>query len=240
MSDTTIWIVGANYGIGAGLVRHAPYPGARIVNFSNEAHPDYETILFDLTRPETWAAVTDHLRRELASFAGRRALFLHVGHINTDMGMVGMVDPDLYRSGILANAVAPLVFADAFIRACRPGYESGVLLMSSAAAVNGNEALATYGAAKAGIEQFVRVVDIERKRRGVPSWIASMRPGLVATPSAWASTKMSEGLYPRAGALKRALESAAYDVDTAAKMIWALLPPKDEVVLDIGKLPAKG
>ena len=57
MSDTVVWISGATDGIGLGLARTVPYPNARVINLSRRQHPDFETVQFDLTQPETYAAV---------------------------------------------------------------------------------------------------------------------------------------------------------------------------------------
>ena len=49
----------ATEGLGAGLAMTVPYPGARIINLSRRQHPAIETVIFDLTRPETYGAVAD-------------------------------------------------------------------------------------------------------------------------------------------------------------------------------------
>ena len=81
-ADTIVWISGANFGIGAGLARHVPWPGARIINLDLKPSPLYETVLFDLARPETWDTVRGHFESELATFRGKRAIFMVVGHAN--------------------------------------------------------------------------------------------------------------------------------------------------------------
>ena len=134
MGETIIWISGATEGLGLGLARTCPYPGARIINLSRRQHPDLETVQFDLTDPSTWDTVAEHFARELADFAGERAIFIQNAYFPGCAGFVGEVDPALLRAEAIGNAVAPLVLADAFIRAAGPGYESGLVLLSSAAA----------------------------------------------------------------------------------------------------------
>ena len=125
MSDTLIWISGATGGIGLGLAQTAPFPGARIINLSRRDHPDYETVQFDLTQPDTYAAVGDSFARELANFKGRRAIFIHNALYQT-AGFVAEADPREIAKAIQANAAAPLVLGDLFLRAVKPGYESGL------------------------------------------------------------------------------------------------------------------
>ncbi len=232
MSDTIIWITGANYGIGAGLAKYAPHKGARIINVSNMQHPDYETVLFDLTEPATWDTVTAHFQKELAAFKGKRAIFLQNAHFAKDMGLVGEVEPQLYLKGILANAVAPIYLADGFLRACRPEFESGIMLMSSHAAAGPMPGLATYGAGKLGIEHWVKTVQAERKLRGTGPWIVAMRPGFVDTPTTRETAEYGTKVYPRADKMKEALQSGnAQDPETTARAIWSFLPPPPDTHL---------
>ena len=176
-AETTVWLSGATEGIGAGLARNVPYEGARVVNLSRRQHPNFETIRFDLTDSSTWERVRDHFSRELADFSGRRAIFIHNAHWGGATGFAGEVERNQLRREITANVAAPLVLADAFVRACRPGYESGLVLLSSASARVPMEGLAVYCASKAAIEQWVRVVRRERQARGAGPWVV-VSPGM--------------------------------------------------------------
>lgn len=241
-SSTIVWISGATGGLGLGLARTCPYAGARIVNLSRRQHPDLETVRFDLTDPVTWTAVAEHFRHELASFRGDRAIFIQNAYYPACAGFVGEVDHALVRADAIGNAAAPLVLADAFVRAVRPGYESGLVLLSSAAARIPFEGRAVYAAAKAGIEQFTRVLQRERQRRGHGPWVVAIRPGFVDTPSVRQQADVDPGVYPVAEALRAGLESGEADrpVD-AARRIWAALPPEpDQTLLLFGAVPRGG
>src|SRR5262245_42426589 len=86
--QTLVWISGATTGIGWGLARTVPYPNVRVINLSRTVHPEFETVQFDLTRPETYAAVQRHLQTELHEFAGERAIFIHNAFYPTIPGFV--------------------------------------------------------------------------------------------------------------------------------------------------------
>jgi benzil reductase ((S)-benzoin forming) len=236
--ETIVWISGATEGIGLGLARNVPYPKARIINLSRRQHPDYESVRFDLADPSTWQRVSDHFARELESFKGKRAIFIHNAYMSGTEGFVGEVDPDLYRTDVFANVAAPLILGDAFIRACRPGYESGLVLMTSAGARVPWEGLPVYCAAKAAAEQWVRVVRLERKRRGTGPWVVAVRPGFVDTPAVRKAIKVDPERYPLAVAVKRALEAGdAFDIDTAGRNIWGAIPPDpDKALLLFGEM----
>src|ERR1700745_1148862 len=93
-AETIVWITGATQGIGQGLARAGtlPYPDARVVNISRRVHPELETVVADLTDPESWDRVSRHLTAELAAFDGRRAIFIHNANHGGSSGFVGEVD----------------------------------------------------------------------------------------------------------------------------------------------------
>jgi NAD(P)-dependent dehydrogenase (short-subunit alcohol dehydrogenase family) len=238
-ASTIIWISGATEGLGLGLARTCPHSDARVINLSRRQHPELETVIFDLTDPSTWGAVAQHFERELGSFRGERAIFIQNAYYPGCAGFVGEVDPALVAAEAIGNAAAPLVLADAFIRASRPDFESGLVLLSSAAARIPFEGRAVYAAAKAGIEQFVRVVAKERERRGRGPWVVAVRPGFVDSPSVRAEALLDPDSYPVAEALRTGLEAGeADDPDDAARRIWSSLPPAPgETVLMFGEVP---
>jgi benzil reductase ((S)-benzoin forming) len=240
MPSTIVWISGATEGLGRSLARTCPYGDARIVNLSRRRHPELETVQFDLTDPVTWTAVAAHFEQELASFAGERAIFVQNAYYNGQAGFVGEVDAGVVSAEAIGNAAAPLVLADAFVRAVRPGYESGLVLLSSAAARVPFEGRAVYAAAKAGIEQFARVLCRERRLRGRGPWVVAVRPGFVDTPSVRAEAELDPSDYPVAPAIRAGLASGeADDANDAARRIWAALPPPpDRTVLLFGVVPS--
>jgi benzil reductase ((S)-benzoin forming) len=238
MNDTLVWISGATQGIGLGLARHVPWAGAKIVNISRRDHPDYETVRMDLTRPEDWQRACDDFAARLAGFRGRRAIFIHNANFQDKVGPVGQQDQDDYRRSVLANAAAPLILAEAFVRACRPDFESGLVLLSSDSAAMALPGLATYCAAKVAIEHWAEVVRRERAIAGTGPWVVAVRPGAVITPPVEAIAALDETVYPGAARVRESLKTRV-DIDIAAKRIWAALPPPPGVsVLSFGQQPA--
>ncbi len=237
--STLVWISGATQGLGLGLARTQPWPDARIVNLSRRAHPELETVVFDLTRPETYAAVQASFERELSGFTGERAMFVHNAYYPGQPGFVGEGDPAESARCIQANAVAPLVLGEMFLRAVRPTYESGLVLMSSAAARHPFAGNASYCAAKAGVEMWVRTVRRELKARGRRTWVVAVRPGFVDTPSTRHIATLSAEQYRVAPQMARQFETGqgVLSPEQAARDIWAALPPKgDESVLLFGEM----
>jgi benzil reductase ((S)-benzoin forming) len=207
-----------------------PYPHARIINLSRRQHPEFETVQFDLTRPETYSAVQESFERELADFRGQRAIFMHNAFYSGHVGFVGEVDTTEYTKGIQANAVAPLLLGEMFLRAVRPGYESGLVLISSAAARHPFLGNASYCAAKAGVEMWVRVVKRELAARGSGTWVVAVRPGFVDSPNTRAVAAASDRDYPIASQMARQFETGQgiLTPEQAGRDIWAALPPRNQ------------
>jgi benzil reductase ((S)-benzoin forming) len=241
LARTIVWISGATQGIGAALARSVPYPDARVINISRRLHPDFETILADLTDPASWDIVSDHFASELAAFEGERAIFIHNAIYPGENGFAGEADPSEYRRQVFANAAAPLVLGDAFIRACQPRYESGLVMISSASAKFPMRGMSVYAAAKAGMEQWVRGVRSERKMRGDP-WVVAIRPGFVVTEALkerYAGEAPDPNAFPGWAGVARAIAEGRGDTpDEAAQGIWGLLPPDPDgrTVLFLGEL----
>jgi benzil reductase ((S)-benzoin forming) len=238
---TIVWITGATQGIGQALARAVPYPDARVVNISRRHHPELETVIADLTDPGSWVGVSRHLAQELAAFDGERAIFIHNANYAGSPGFAGEIDPIEYRSQVFANSAASLVLGDAFIRACRPGYESGLVMISSASAKFAMQGRALYGAAKAGMEQWVRAVRAERKTRDADPWVVAIRPGFVVTDALRARFAAGWGnpdTNPGGAAVAQAIaEGRGQSAEECAGSIWALLPPEPDgpTVLSIGE-----
>jgi len=239
--ETIVWITGATQGIGAALALAVPYPEARVINISRRLHPSLETVIADLAEPESWDRVARHVQDQLASFEGERAVFIHNANMPGD-GFVGEMDPHLYRRLVLANAAASLIVGDAFIRACPPDLDAGLVMISSASAKFAMQGAAVYGAAKAGMEQWVRAVRAERKRRGAGPWVVAIRPGFVVTDEMRTSyATMTEDRLegnPGAAAVQEAIASGrGSSPDEVAQQIWSLLPPDPDgrTVLFLGE-----
>ncbi|MGE0881618.1 MAG: SDR family NAD(P)-dependent oxidoreductase [Acidimicrobiia bacterium] len=240
-AETLVFITGATQGIGAALARKVPWPDARVVNISRRQHPELESVIADITQPEAWDVVAALFERELSSFDGERAIFVHNAIYPAAPGFAGEGDPAEVRKEVLGNVAAPLVLGDAFIRACRPGYESGLVMVSSAAAKFAMEGRAVYGGAKSAMEQWVRGVRAERRTRGTGPWVVAVRPGFVVTErmlEAHQKGGESQRDFPGAAAVAEAIDNGDYlTPDQSAEQIWAAMPPAADgrTVLFFGK-----
>lgn len=224
MADTLIWISGATQGIGLGLARQVPWKDAKIINISRRRHPDFETVQLDLADPSTWDNAAQDFTQRLKDFRGQRAIFIHNANLQETAGKIGDIDSALYRRAIMANVAAPLVLAEAFVRACGRGYESGLALLSSDSAALVLPGLASYCASKVAMEHWAEVVRRERELAGWGPWVVAVRPGAVRTPPVEATAAMDDSVYPGAARVRASLATRV-DIDEAGRRIWAALPP---------------
>jgi benzil reductase ((S)-benzoin forming) len=220
VSDSIVWISGATRGIGLALARTIPFPSARIINLSRQAHPDFESVQFDLTQPATYEAVRAHFAKELAAFRGSRAIFIHAARYSAAPGFVVDLEADAYQAAIQANAVAPLVLGRMFLSAVGPNFESGLVLISSPAANTPVAGCATYCAARAGTEMWVKAVSSEMKATRPRAWALAVRPGV-------RDIQLVRAVSAESGqsGVKQESESESAR-DHAAREIWAALPPR--------------
>lgn len=187
MSDL-VWITGASSGIGAALAASVPLNGARVIDVSRSGGtPGAEHLPADLADPSSWAAVAEHLLARLAIPGVDRAVFVHSAGTLDPIGFAGAVDTGAYTRNVLLNAAAPQALGHAFLRAVADFEGRAHLwLLSSGAARTPYPGWSSYGAAKAGVDQWVRAVGEEQKARaeeGRPSCqVLAVAPGAVATP----------------------------------------------------------
>jgi benzil reductase ((S)-benzoin forming) len=237
--DTTIWISGASSGIGAGLARNHPFPGARVINLDVKPADGIETVLFDLTDPSTWHKVQDHFEQELRKPDARRVLFLHCAYAPIGKGVVGQVDPRDYERSLIANTAGSLAIAASFVRNIRPAHEAGLMLMSSGAARTPLLGYSSYGSSKAAIEHWARIVQAEMTHRGWGPWVLAARPGLVKTETARAASDLPAELFPLGAAMRKDFDKRGLEVDDVAKRLWAALPPQEgQTLFDLAERKA--
>lgn len=157
-----VWVSGGSSGIGAALIETVPYESARIINIARRPHPQAEHLEADLLHREAWDRVEEQIRDVLRSGVDR-AYFLHcAGSVRGTGRLVTVTDTDAYVDGLTLNAVAGPVLGRAFVAAAVATETPATLMMcSSPASTTALPGMATYGAAKAAVEQWTRIVAVE-------------------------------------------------------------------------------
>ena len=126
----------------------------------------------DVADPDACHTVVD---RTLERFGAVDALVNNAG-VLSPIARVADCDMDLFRENIMVNLMGPVYLVRAALAALREA-AGRVVNVSSGAAVNPIATWSAYGAAKAGLTHFTRVLAAEE-----PSIVAvSIRPGVVDT-----------------------------------------------------------
>lgn len=195
-SSPIVWISGASSGIGKALADSVPWNDARVIDISRRGAAGLEHLAADLSDPATWPAVAESFRTELAAFDGERAVFVHAAGTLEPMGFVADVDAEAYRRNVLLNSAAPQVLGQAFVAAAagRPGRRQFVVL-TSGAAKSVYPGWASYGAAKAAVDQWVRNAGAEQHIRGGVEVVA-IAPGTVDTAMQAKIRETPEASFP--------------------------------------------
>jgi benzil reductase ((S)-benzoin forming) len=225
MSDHLVFITGASSGIGLAMARSVPYPGARVIDISRRGASGIEHFPADLSDPAAWSAVGELFAAEMTGFEGERAVLVHSAGTLEPIGFAGEVDAASYARQVLLDSAAPQALGDAFLRAAA-GCEAPctLLFIGSGAANSVYEGWSAYGAGKAAVDQWVRTVGAEQKRRGGRCRVLSVAPGVIETAMQEQIRGMTEEAFPsverfrelhRAGALR--------DPADAARDLWALV-----------------
>lgn len=244
-TDTTdgggalVWIAGASGGIGRALVATAPWAGGRIIGISRTPNgTDAEHLEADLADPQSWPRVAASFRDAAAAFGGDRIVFIHAAGTVDPIGFAGGVDSGRYTHNVLLNSASPLVLGHLFIDAVRtvPGRKHLVML-TSGAAKSVYPGWSSYGAAKAGVDQWVRNVGAEQGADGVQ--VLAIAPGTVDTEMQAQLRAATEADFPsRQKFVDLHRDSKLSDPGDVARRIWRVLDEQFDngSVLDLRQL----
>lgn len=226
MTDTIVWITGASAGIGRGLAATVPYEGARVVDISRSGGaPAAEHLPADLADPASWAAVEAHLVAQLGAFDGKRAVFLSNAGALDPIGFAGEVDSAAYHRNVLVNSAAPQALGHAFLKAVR-GFsgDSHLVFLTSGAARKPYPGWSSYSAAKAAVDMWVRTAGAEQARRGGPTRVIAVAPGVVATGMQERIRATDPEQFPDGDRFRELHDQGRLrDPQDAARDIWSLL-----------------
>jgi benzil reductase ((S)-benzoin forming) len=182
MENNLIWITGASSGIGRALAGSVPWAGSRVIGIGRRPVDGIEHLQADLADSGSWEAVGEALRSELAGFQGDRVVFIHSAGTLDPIGFAADVDPGSYQASLMLNGVASQVLGRQFLSAAAEAPSERTLVMiSSGAAQKVYPGWSAYGASKAAMDQWVRIVGAEQQIRGGVK-VFGVAPGVVDTP----------------------------------------------------------
>ncbi|CAN5881326.1 SDR family oxidoreductase [soil metagenome] len=181
MTSNLIWVTGATSGIGRALAGSVPWVGSRVIGIGRRPAGGIEHTQADLADPRSWAVVGEAVRRELDGFKGDRVVLIHSAGTLDPIGFAADIDPEEYLASLMLNGVASQMLGHQFVAAAAgvPA-QCSLVMISSGAAQKIYPGWSAYGASKAAMDQWVRIVGAEQEIRGGVR-VFGVAPGVVDT-----------------------------------------------------------
>ena len=182
MAKNLVWITGASSGIGRALAGSVPWADSRVIGIGRRPTDGLEHVKADLSDSRSWSVVGEAIRSELKGFSGDRAVFIHSAGTLDPIGFAADVDRDAYLASLMLNGVASQVLGQQFVAEAAgvPGKRT-LVMISSGAAQKVYPGWSAYGASKAAMDHWVRIVGAEQQIRGGVN-VFGVAPGVVDTP----------------------------------------------------------
>jgi benzil reductase ((S)-benzoin forming) len=217
-------VTGGSRGLGRALVTQWQADGWRVIELSRSA-PTADSVRVDLARPAAVAQALGEVLAEIDPLSVTELLVVH------NAGTVQPVGPAANKPvGEVIDALnVNLVSGIAFLAAAMAHFQSCparkvVAQITSGAAVRAHAGLSLYSAAKAGMDQFLRVVAAEQARQAHPFRTLSLDPGALDTDMQATLRSASPDDYPGAAAFaQRQRDGALGRVEDVAAAVRRLL-----------------
>ena len=224
MTPRLALITGGSRGLGRALVTQWQAEGWRVVELSRSALTA-DSVRVDLAQPRDVVLALGNALAGVDPLSVRELLVLHNAGTVQPLGPAAHQPVDALIDALNVNLVSGIAFltaAMAHFQSC-PGRKV-VAHISSGAAVRAHAGLSLYSAAKAGMDQFLRVVAAEQARQAHPFRTLSLDPGALDTDMQATLRSASPDDYPGAAAFaQRQRDGALGRVEDVAAAVRRLL-----------------
>lgn len=176
-------VTGVSRGLGAALAAELLQRGWDVVGLGRSADlalvdPRFRLVVADLADPGALDGIARRTFDDLASPAPARAVLVNNAAVAGPVGALGALDAGELAGALAVNLTAPLLLANAFVRAFAGRCDARVVHVSSGLASRALPAAGPYCTAKAGLEMAAAVAAAETP--AVTTVVA--RPGIIDTP----------------------------------------------------------
>ncbi len=203
-------VTGGSRGLGAALIAQARAAGHLALGISRSGGAHRHDVRFDLGRPEALAdRLIPLLRQGIAPDVEQYILINNAAVL----GPVGMrYSAAEAEAHIAVNLLAPIVLSRVFVDAlAEVAARKRIVNLSSGAATRAIPGWSLYGASKAGLDHFGRVLAAEQALSKHPVDVVNLSPGVIdtdmqvairaSTPEAFPQVEQFRDLHAR-GALQ--------------------------------------
>ena len=177
-------VTGVSRGLGAALAAELLQRGWEVVGLGRRADaalagPRFRLVVTDLADLGPLDGLARSTFEDLAALAPTRAVLVNNAAVAGPVGALGTLEARELADALAVNLAAPLLLANAFVRAFAGRCASRVIHVSSGLAVRALPAAGAYCVAKAGLEMAAAVGAAEAPQDVVT---VVVRPGIVDTP----------------------------------------------------------
>ncbi|MGO3860148.1 MAG: SDR family NAD(P)-dependent oxidoreductase [Neisseriaceae bacterium] len=240
IAKTAYIVTGVSQGIGAEFVsqllaQQAPVFGIarRLIDVE---HPLYRGASADLSQHFDATALIQQALAFFAPFGLDTLVLINNAGTVAPMAISGNYPESAVASALHLNLTAPILLSNAFIQHLPPEQHGKLLHISSGAAHNPYPGWGVYGASKAGIDHFSRIVQKEHPELAS----VALYPGVVNTGMQAEIRAQNEADFPNLAQFIALKDNAALSEpkDVAQAILSYLASPAfgSEAVVDIRKL----
>lgn len=207
MSQPLAVITGVSKGLGAALAQVLLDRGYEVVGIgrsaaSTLASPRFRLVVADLADAAALASEIDPLFAQLRRQSPASIVVINNAALAGPSGTIGTLDLQEALASLTVNLAAPLVVANAFMRAFGSAdMERRLINVSSGAAVHPIPGSAVYCIAKAGLEMLASAIAAEAASGGITA--ITVRPGIIDTPMQAFLRGQSKERLPSVGMFRR-------------------------------------
>lgn len=186
MADRCAVVTGVSKGLGEAIAANLISRNFDVVGIGRSAAPRLTSDAFRLAAADfadlaALPARMDQLFDELATRRLASIVVINNAAVAGPAGTIGQLDADEIAASLAVNLAAPLIVANAFVRAFRlVGADRRLINVSSGAAVSAIPGGGVYCVAKAGLEMLATAIAAEQPASGLRA--VTIRPGIIDTP----------------------------------------------------------
>lgn len=227
---TLLIVTGGSAGLGRGLIATAPAGSHRVDVSRSGPPPEADAHLgLDLAVPANWPALRSAFDALFAAEPWDRITVVHSAGTLHPIGFAGEVDAAAYETSALLGSVAGQIIGDHVLSSAAAGTRLELVMITSGAARSVYPGWSAYGAGKAALDQWVRIVGAEQRQRAEerghrPAKVLAIAPGIVATDMQATIRDTDQQAFPEVERFRRLHdEGQLTEPHDAARGIWDIL-----------------
>lgn len=186
MADRCAVVTGVSKGLGEAIAANLIARGFDVIGLGRSAavrlrSDAFRLVVADLADLNALPALVNRVFGELATRRLASIAVINNAAVGGPTGTFGQLEADKVVASLAVNLAAPMIVADAFVRAFRlVAADRRLVNVSSGAAVRPIPGGGAYNVAKAGLEMLTSVIAAEQPASGLRA--ITIRPGIIDTP----------------------------------------------------------